>query len=343
MSMGWKGILRTACSEILYKSWCLKETTRLRGRGGIILGYHRVLPPDHEEIARVEPGMYVTTKTFSMQMALLRKRYRVAGLEAIAKTGDPRGMCAVTFDDGWRDTYVHAFPILRRYGIPATVFLITDLLGKNTFLWPERIAAYIHRGGEQGFAQIWREIEPALREAGVRPRGNGHARGPAWKRADSVIRTMKKLGEDRIRRVMDQVDSRMAWTLKDAGDVRRWMNWEEALEMASEGISFGSHTHTHRLLDSLGDAEIEAELSTSQVRIREELGVWTTMLCYPNGNLSNRVKQIAKKAGFEIGVTTEAGSVRQPNDPLALRRVLVHEDMTRKESLFAVRMFLCGG
>ena len=38
-----------------------------------------------------------------------------------------------------------------------------------------------------------------------------------------------------------------------------------------------------------------------------------------------------------------AGSVRQPNDPLALRRVLVHEDMTRKESLFAVRMFLCGG
>ena len=65
-----------------------------------------------------------------MHIRYLRAHYDVVPLEDLISTGSDNA-CAITFDDGWRDNYVTAFPILRAHGVPATIFLATNLVGTD--------------------------------------------------------------------------------------------------------------------------------------------------------------------------------------------------------------------
>ena len=99
-----------------------------------ILMYHNVenLPPGN--------SMYVTDKQFREQMMFLREhKYNVVSLDGLADILEsgrkvPRNTVAVTFDDGNANNYLNAFPILKEYGIPATVFMISDYIGRDGYL-----------------------------------------------------------------------------------------------------------------------------------------------------------------------------------------------------------------
>ena len=108
---------------------------RLANRGRvIILMYHRILEDDDVLIASIQPGMYVTRSSFERQMAYVNKYYEITSLEDLTKMWACDGFdrskayCVVTFDDGWRDNYLNAFDILKKYNIPATIFLATEYI-----------------------------------------------------------------------------------------------------------------------------------------------------------------------------------------------------------------------
>ena len=109
---------------------------------GIVLTYHRVLSARTPSSA-IDPGMFVTGPTFERHLALLTQSYTLVTIDQMGRwlAGDAtfdRPPCALTFDDGWRDNYEVAFPILQRYGAPATVFLITGAIGSPGMLdWPQ--------------------------------------------------------------------------------------------------------------------------------------------------------------------------------------------------------------
>ena len=136
---------RRALSAAAYHSGgeALYRRAALRNHA-VVLMYHRVLSTDAAALG-VDPGMFVTARSFERHLRHLRDRYELVTIDQIGewmagRTSFDRVPCAITFDDGWRDNYEVAFPLLKQYGVPATVFLVTGWIGRDDMLDDRRIA-----------------------------------------------------------------------------------------------------------------------------------------------------------------------------------------------------------
>ena len=107
--------------------------------------YHRVLP--HKEVEYgLQAGMYVEPETFEMQIEYLKKYFNIIQLSEINNhtitsqiTSWKSPTCILTFDDGWYDFYLYVFPILKKYRVPATVFLPTRYINTEDIFWTDRV------------------------------------------------------------------------------------------------------------------------------------------------------------------------------------------------------------
>src|SRR5262249_19910355 len=101
----------------------------------VVLGYHRVVENFACEAGRAIPAMLTSRRMLAQQLDWIGRRYRFVTLdelgERMERGASLRGLAAVTFDDGYRDVYEHAFPLLTRKGIPGAIFVVTDLVGTD--------------------------------------------------------------------------------------------------------------------------------------------------------------------------------------------------------------------
>src|SRR5438477_1528660 len=102
-----------------------------------VLAYHKVSPDPHPFFEPDHPT------AFEQHMRFLSRCYRVMPLMELVernRRGDiPHRAVAITFDDGYRDNYQYAFPILKKYGLPATIFVTTGAIETGKLLWHDRI------------------------------------------------------------------------------------------------------------------------------------------------------------------------------------------------------------
>lgn len=98
-----------------------------------IIMYHSINTKSNPQMKR----LVVTPQTFERQMRFLKeKRYNVLPLEVLAdlirnKKKIPARSLAITFDDGYKDNYTYAFPVLKKYNLPATIFIIVNEVDSN--------------------------------------------------------------------------------------------------------------------------------------------------------------------------------------------------------------------
>src|SRR4051812_2433299 len=131
-----RSVARTAAAAALHRSGvlALHRATAFRD-AAIILLYYRVLRPQDLPHG-IDPAIYVTTDTFEMHLQFLRRRFDVVDLDELLAWRERRRTfarvpCAITFDDGWADNFTNAYPLLKRYGMPATIFVITGEVGAS--------------------------------------------------------------------------------------------------------------------------------------------------------------------------------------------------------------------
>jgi peptidoglycan/xylan/chitin deacetylase (PgdA/CDA1 family) len=316
---------------------------RLRGKV-CILAYHRVLREDEVARAPVQPGMYVSEAVFDRQVGFLSAHFDILSFADLLRMwaehgGDRRARyCVITFDDGWRDNYLNALPILSDHRAPATVFLTTSLIGTDRWFWPERLARLLSDWGARGRPPaapgaagpaeqaVFAEIEQLLRSG--RP-GTVQA-------IDRAVERLKQYPEDLLAEVLSRFEAVPGW-LRD--ERRALLDWDEVRTMSRQGVSFGSHGSSHRILTRLRPEEVREELRGSWARLREPGVVAVPVLAYPNGNWSQQVAAQAAEAGYEAAVTTTFGhEALAPGCRFALRRVGVHNDVTATVPMFATRI-----
>lgn len=314
-----------------------EKTIRNRsGKGYVILMYHRILPSDQAK-ARVQPGMYVDPETFEMHIRYLKQYFQVVSFFEKFSTIQPaknlqsiRPACILTFDDGWRDFYEFAYPVLKRNQVPATVFLPTGYVGTTNWFWTDRLAWLLMDA-----------IPPASPEKPGNPLLERIAgiQGGYEERLEAAIHLLKNRNDQEIEEVIAALKERVG--IGATPNQRVFLNWEEVREMGGSGlVSFGSHTHNHRILVHLKEGEVREELVLSKKILLREGVVDPSFIpfCYPNGNSNQRIACMVREAGYHAAVSTGKGWNDGDASPFELKRVAIHQDMTASREMFGCRV-----
>ena len=348
MESSWKiikSLLRTGVAQALYVS----NLHRLRHKGKVtILTYHRVLSKDDLHKHWVQPGMYVETGVFEQHMQFLQEHFDVLSFQELLARwhsgdwDDDRRYCVITFDDGWLDNYQNAYPILRKHRLPATIFLATDFVGTTEWFWPEKVSCLIKemtsgRDGEKrrsvGSTTLIQFLN--IDVARIRTLSQGEAARLAF--ADDIIEQCKDLSPEIITEFINALASELGFAFPQE---RLVMNWEEVTHMSGTGITFGSHSCSHRILTKLSMEEVRAELVGSQQVLQDRTKSYVPVFCYPNGNNNADIQMLAQESGYQAATGVQAGvEGRRPDNKFELRRVNIHNDMTSTVPMYSMRLF----
>lgn len=311
-----------------------RKTARLGQKGHVILMYHRVLKPE-DAVNCCQSGVYTHTATFESHLKYLGTRFAVVSLHdlylgRLSNPAPSKPVCILTFDDGWKDFYTDAYPLLKRYRVPATVFLPTDYIGTDHQFWTDRLAFFLGHlsNAERKFARD--SLSGSILAL----------KGPQNSRLEKAISILKKSNIRVIEDTISEIAQHYS-TLEAPPAGRHFLNWDEVREMKSSGlVSFGSHTAGHEILTNLNAAEVMDELEKSKQKLLSEGAVGTDFIpfSYPNGNFTPEIAALVRAAGYSLAVTTKRGWNDEPQSPFALFRVAIHQDITSTTPLFGCRI-----
>ena len=326
----WRLLLRQVICGLAHYTGILRLFEALRSirnprSNFTILTYHRVVHQDGVSPDDLPQGMAVSGTVFDLQLAHLAHRYHVVPLEelvALIRQGRPVSprTVAITLDDGWLDNFEGAEPVLRKYGMTATIFIPTDFIDSSSMLW-FHVADTVLRQYDFPEAEYTTLVEASGLPADIR--------SELLKRKDQPTQTVECLKRAPARlaqRFAQQLLNRSRLDPIPLAGRHCLLSWEQIRMLRDRGIRFGSHTCSHPMLTRLEVAEIDTELSDSRRELERHLELSCQGLAYPNGSYDERVQRSAQRAGYEYACAVYVVSpATDPPDLFALPRLNMHE------------------
>ena len=226
----------------------------------------------------------------------------------------------LTFDDGYRNNVTHALPILQRHGVPATFFLSTGHVERREPYWYDRLDYAIqHLKKEQS-------VSFAGQDFLFRPNQEMSSR-TIFTTLINAIKTNKPPYAEtmqEVHQIANNFEENAGCRLIDIFEEDHStaiMSWEEAKQVTDQGITIGSHTVDHAILDRLEEVFIREQLIVSKKVIEQCTGRQCSYFCYPNGNWNNKIISLVRKTGFVAAITTDNGANQVGDELLTLRRI----------------------
>jgi peptidoglycan/xylan/chitin deacetylase (PgdA/CDA1 family) len=274
-----------------------------------ILYHHRVLPepdplrPDTPDARLFDEWMRHCAAVFNVlpvEEALLRMA---------AGTLPPRAAC-ITFDDGYRDSFEVAMPILRRHGLTATFFIASGFLGHGRMFYDTVIEAV--RRMPQGTLDLeW---------AGLGQRHVDDVRSRLALIDDLILVTKYASNEDR-----DTFCDRLAGCARSPLPDTLMMDAEQVRAMHREGMTIGGHTVNHPILNEMPLEQARWEIESNRQALGSLLDDPPALFAYPNGKplVDYRIEHVEAVigAGYQAAFTTAYGTARREHDPFQLPRL----------------------
>jgi peptidoglycan/xylan/chitin deacetylase (PgdA/CDA1 family) len=313
-------VVKSALAGGLYYSGLLHGCQLLRRTLGgprvHALTYHRIVPDYAAVAGRVIPALCTSTTTFEAELTYLAQIMDVLDLASaldVLHGHRPvrRDVCVLTFDDGYRDTYTQALPILARMGLPATVFVPTGYVGSPEPLLHDRLYAVLR------VAAATPQKSAADTECWVaRARAQGAAR--------AVECAVAALQHDTLSQVTEALEHSYGHG-DGPDDDGLVLDWSQCQKLADAGVEIGSHTVSHRRLAGESEAAIRRELRDSKADIELHVGRPVRFLAYPNGAYSPVVVHASRDLGYLAAFTSNDHPNRIGAEPLELGRKLLWE------------------
>lgn len=300
---------RQKVKRFLSKMGCYKLNPLMKT--AYILTYHKVV--DHPVIFFPE----TSTKSFEQQMKHISENYKVIPLcalvDRITHKKDITNYMAVTIDDGYRDNYTNAFPILKKFDLPATIFLISNCIetGQAPWFMNFREAFYKTSKNRATIRVNHEKLELNLDTLDSR-----------FMASNIVMASMRACPDEIMRENLPEIYESLGHTLPGAF-TNIMLTWDQIREMNNHGISFGAHTHTHPILSRLSVSDAEQEIQVSKEIIQGRLNSEVIGFAYPVGgkdHIRPELPQILKKNGFSYAVTTSTGKITYKSNPFQLSR-----------------------
>ncbi|MBV7548129.1 polysaccharide deacetylase family protein [Pseudomonas sp. PDM26] len=300
---------------------------------GVILMLHRVLASDQAAELPHRNELCVGPKAFEHLLVWLKKHFDCVPLMDILQPGTPRSerpKVALTFDDGWRDNALNAFPLLQKHQVPASIFLSTDFIGSRQRFWWESI-------GET----LWNSHgEPARRHLIECLQQLGRPLPGLCENPDEQRRSLALLNFLQSLKTLSPLDLNRLTDACPQESLPQALDWQQVRHLEASGlVRFGPHGASHAILTGLDDQRLDEELSRSRDALLHGCNRPLPVYCYPNGDNDARVRQQVARHGFPFALGTGTGIYRGVEDPLALPRFGVSQRTARDPGLLSWRIY----
>jgi peptidoglycan/xylan/chitin deacetylase (PgdA/CDA1 family) len=306
----------------------------LRARAGsrwpwlTVLTYHRIHPDPAAQ--PFDPGVIdATPDEFEKQVMTLRRYFSIVGLEDLRRHlrggSLPPNPAVLTFDDGYRDCYDRVLPILLRHGVIGTFFVATSYVTERKVFWWDRIS-YIVKRSVRDRIEITYPIHIVLELKNQRERATAE-----------LLRLVKRWHNLDIERFLDEltVSAAVPWSaeLERQYADELVMSWDQVRALRRAGMEIHSHTHTHRVLQTVPQAELVSELAGSRLDLEEQLGERVSSVSYPVGRpiaQDPAIRSMVAAAGYDLGFSNMNGVTFTWGgrfDPLDVQRMRMGTDV----------------
>lgn len=307
--MPWRHVIHDALSSVSNGWGRQRHCGKLR-----VLMFHGLTDRCHDGLENCQ-HKHLHVERFQVLMSHVASRYDVLSLDELADLLEngrplPSYPAVLTFDDGFASNYHLAYPVLKRHGLPATIYLETEFVDGKKPIWVDRVDYTMQQAG-----RTRRDLV-------------------------SFKERLKLLPQPEVLAAVEKLESETGYRLgladrDDVPAIYRALDWNQVREMAASGlISFGSHTHSHVILGRAAPEVIRHELEVSRGIIERETGMPCTHFCYPNGSpgdFSETSEQILRELGFRSSLTTIGGLNATPCSPFLLRRLGMTNDLRENQ------------
>lgn len=293
-----------------------------------IVAYHRVVDDFASAAADSIAATLISRAMLERQLDWIGSRFDFVSLDEVASALERgaafrRPAAAVTFDDGYADVYEHAFPLLKSRGIPAALFVVSDLIGTGTPPLYDRIHLLLIRAWAR-WPSPMRHLARLAADRGLDLPASPEEDGAPLDPPRAMRLLLERLPQSRLERLASDLEAEVGWD-ENAAAGHRPLTWEMLREMRSAGITIGSHTRTHPLLTREAPEKVRDETAGSRRDLEARLGVAVRHFAYPNGWFDGTTIAAVEAAGYRCACTS--CHHRVPGRPhLSLPRTLLWEN-----------------
>lgn len=264
--------------------------------------FHRVSP---ERDILWDP---MDVSLFDKCIRYISSRYTVVRIEDLInldlhKTNQK--YATICFDDGYKDNFEYALPILEKYKVKASFYVVTDCIDFNKPTWTHIFENIFQNTKRIDFSISYDFLPPNLK---VEKLETAEERISYAKKLKPIL---KQLSHEQRNLVLDKLTQ----LCSDVEMPKLMMSWDDIRTMHSMGHAIGSHTVSHCMLGTMANVhEIEAELLNSGNTIKKHLGSFPDTISYPVGSYNAHTIKLVEKVGYKIGLAVKQDVYRPEKD-----------------------------
>lgn len=285
----------------------------------IILMYHGVTD-NNDSVANYD-HKHIERERLEEHLQYLKKYYCIISLEDFMRwrTGEnrilspnlPPNSLIITFDDGYKNNYTQLFPLLKKYDIPATIFLPTAYIGKKQVAWYDIVTYCVSRTKKEKVIIDSRIFDVITDKQKI----------------ETIVKLKRK-----VRIAREARAKIIAEVVKETGinpafceeENFLFLSWEQCNKIKKSKVTFGSHSCTHEYMDEISEEKLKKEVCESKKIIKTKVRQPCLAFAYPFGACNEKIKIALKDAGYDCAVTTAFGSNAVDTDVLLLHRVVLN-------------------
>ncbi|MCP4650119.1 MAG: polysaccharide deacetylase family protein [PVC group bacterium] len=285
---------------------------KILGNQIVILFTHRIVCSEDEIYPLLKMLEHFNVEEFEQRIKYLSKQYQFISLSqalGYIKSGKiPEDCIVLTFDDGYRCNYERVLPILKKYRVPATVFVTTDSINDKNILWYDQLN-YAVAKTKKTELELW---------------GNKYLLSSVGERKKVYVDMCSRLkAMDNKEKIimLDKILSMLEVDKDKLLEKRLMLNWEEIKQMQQSGlVEIGAHSITHPILTKISSEQAKEEIVKSKQILEEKLGTEVRHFAYPNGDYNAELTHIVRDSGYESACTVNYEEQNNSTKIYALNR-----------------------
>jgi peptidoglycan/xylan/chitin deacetylase (PgdA/CDA1 family) len=264
---------------------------------------------------------FISLAAFEKQVQYLNQKFNVIRLDELVsrlsagKTIFPNTV-VITVDDGYSDFYDIAYPVLKKYSLPATLFVTTKFVDGNYWLWPDKVKYIL---------QYSDKLERINISNGIDVSGYVDDRDKLW---NIIVSYLLSIADEKKNIYIENLEKDLGVNVPDRPVCEyKAINWEQAKEMSSSIVEIGAHTRSHPSLGRLPESLLLNEIKGSIEDVENNIDIRPKTFCYPNGqptDFTESVKRMVKESGC-LGAVTAFYDHSLTADLFSLRRFSASE------------------